>query len=424
MTNKETPEFYRSYILSIGKWIILAVLVAAVCGPLGALFHKGIDVAAEAFGEYPYLIFALPLLGLVITFLYQKTSLAGKGTDTIIEACEKGEKVPVLLLPVIFVSTILTHLGGGSSGREGAALQIGGTAGSIFGRMLRFSKEDLGIATMVGMAAFFAALFGTPVTAVVFVACVIKVGEINPVMFFPGTIASVLSYTVSKKLGMEPFGFALDVPELTMTLSGKVMIAALLAGLVSVLFCEVMHRTGDVYKKLLPNPYIRVVAGGLIVIGLTLLLGTRDYNGAGGSVIARAVVEGKAHPAAFALKIIFTALTLEAGFKGGEIVPTFFIGATFGCAVSSLLGLPPQLGAAVGMIATFGGATNTLLAPVILSVEAFGSAGIILFALTSCTAYVVSGYNGLYSAQTILYSKVKGETLNKKTNHVRETKKN
>ena len=182
---------------------------------------------------------------------------------------------------------------------------------------------------------------------------------------------------------------------------------------IAVIFCWVNHKTPQIYAKYLPHPMVRAAVGGLIVIGLTLLVGTRDYNGAGMDVITRALA-GQAVPYAFLLKILFTAITLGAGFKGGEIVPVFFTGATFGCVVGGLLGLPAGFGAALGMTAIFCGVTNCPLSSILLAFELFGGEGLALYALCIAVSYMLSGYYGLYSEQKILYSKLRPEFIDKK----------
>ena len=179
----------------------------------------------------------------------------------------------------------------------------------------------------------------------------------------------------------------------------------------SILFCQGLHRTERLAEKYLKNPWLRAVVGGCIVIVLTKLVGTGDYNGAGMDVIERAVA-GEASGWAWVLKLLFTAVTIGLGFKGGEVVPSFFVGATFGCVAGSLLGLPPGFAAAVGLVAVFCGAVNCPIASVILSIELFGSGGLLYFAMACAVSYLLSGYCGLYSSQTILYSKLRAEFIN------------
>jgi H+/Cl- antiporter ClcA len=182
---------------------------------------------------------------------------------------------------------------------------------------------------------------------------------------------------------------------------------------VAVLFCWVMHKTPAVYGRITQNPYLRVALGGVVVVVLSLLVG-RDYNGAGMNIIEKAL-NGDAKPYAFLLKILLTAITLGAGFKGGEIVPTFFVGATFGCAFGGLLGLDPGFAAAIGLVALFCGMVNCPLAALVLSIELFGSGSLLLFALACAVSYLLSGYYSLYSGQRVVYSKLRAEYVNRAT---------
>lgn len=409
-------EYVLLYIKYMVKWIILAGLIGIPCGVVGALFFNGVMYVTNLRIAHPWLLYFLPVAGLLIVFMYKKLDVEGRGTDTIVESARKGTGLRIRLVPAIFIATLLTHLCGGSSGREGAALQIGGDIGNNIGKLVRLNREDLKIATMAGMAAFFTALFGTPITATVFVAFFLEVGSIYTVMLFPGFVASIAAFTISRRLGMEPFAFALNAPGKDIVLFLKVIVLAALAALVSNVFVKVLHSTAYLYKKFFKNEYLRVVVGAALVILLTLLVGNYDYNGAGTQVISRAIVEGKAVPWAFLLKILFTALTLEAGFKGGEIVPSFFIGATFGAAFGPLLGIPAKFAAAIGMVCVFGGATNSIIAPIFLSIEAFGSGGVVYFAAGAIVSYMMSGYSGLYSNQIIRFSKLRARFINLRTN--------
>ncbi len=190
-------------------------------------------------------------------------------------------------------------------------------------------------------------------------------------------------------------------------------VLAILCALVSILFCISLRETGKFFRRRLPNPFIRIVVGAFIVIALTYLSGTNDYNGSGMSLVLKALNEGKAAPAAFLWKILFTAVTIGCGFKGGEIVPTMFIGSTFGCIAGGLLGLNPGFGAAIGMIAVFCGVVNCPAASVILSVELFGAQGLLLFAAACIISYMLSGYFGLYHSQKIVYSKLRAEFIDR-----------
>jgi len=403
------------YVRTFIKWTAAAAVIGAACGLVGTLFHFGVHEVTAFRGTHPWVLYLLPLAGLVIVGFYKLTGTDGLGTDDIIDAVHQGKLLPILLLPAIFFGTILTHLCGGSAGREGAALQMGGTIGQYLGRHFQLDDRDLRVATLAGMAAFFSALFGTPLAATVFAIMVISIGVIYHVALYPSLLAALVAYGVSIHLGVEPTRFAVSVPEQTVGMFVRVALLGVLCALVSILFCQVMHGAGHLMKRI-RNPWLRVACGGAAIIVLTLIFGT-DYNGAGMEIVTAAVEQGTvAVPWAFLLKLIFTAITLAAGFKGGEVVPSFFVGATFGCAAAPLLGLPAGFGAAVGLAAVFCGVTNCPVASTLLAVELFGAEGMLYFALACCLSYMLSGYQGLYSSQTILYSKLKAQFINVHTN--------
>ncbi len=400
------------YAVVLAKWIFLSVVIGSLCGVVGAVFHLSVHYAAETRGTYPWLLWCLPLVGLAIVGFYKLMGTEGMGTNDIIDAVHKDKRLPIRLVPSIFLGTMLTHLCGGSAGREGAALQIGGTIGQRVGRLLRLDDQDLRVATLSGMAACFSALFGTPLTAVIFAVMGISIGTMYHTALLPCLMSALAAFGVSLALGVEPTRFTVTSPEIVVGTFLRVLLLSVLFALVSILFCKFIHGTERWMQRWIPNPWVRVVAGGLAIVALTYLVGTRDYNGAGMEIITAAVERGTAHPAAFLLKLLFTAVTLAAGFKGGEVVPSFFVGATLGCVAAPLLGLPAGFGAALGLVSVFCGVTNSPVASVFLSVELFGSEGIWYFALACGISYMLSGYSGLYSSQTILYSKLKARYIN------------
>lgn len=404
------------YCWTLLKWTVDAAAIGVVCGVIGTLFHFGVHEVTAFRGAHPWVLYCLPAVGLVIVGFYKLTKTDGLGTDDIIDAVHQGKRLPFFLLPAIFLGTILTHLCGGSAGREGAALQMGGTIGRHAGNLFNLDDRDLRTATMAGMAAFFSALFGTPLTATVFAIVVISIGVVYHVAFIPCLTASLVAYWISVELGVAPTRFSVAAPELEKLMLLRVAVLGVGCALVSVLLCRTLHFAEHQMKKRLPNAWLRVLVGGGAVIALTYLCGTRDYNGAGMDLITAAVEQGTARPEAFLLKILFTAVTLSAGFKGGEVVPSFFVGATFGCVAGPLLGIPAGFAAALGLAAVFCGATNCPLASIFLSVELFGDGGLLYFALICGISYMLSGYNGLYSSQTIVYSKLKAQYINVRTN--------
>ena len=396
-------------------WLVLAAAVGLVCGGVGTAFHLSVEAVTELRGEHGWILWLLPLAGLVIVALYKGTRCEGMGTNNVIRAVQSGEAVSPLLVPAIFLGTVLTHLCGGSAGREGAALQMGGSIGYNVGRLFRLSDHDRRTATVCGMAAFFSALFGTPLAATLFAMMVEDVGLTFSVAFVPGFLAALVAYGVSLACGISPTRFALaDAPALTADAVLKVMVLGAACAVVSRLFCGLLHFTEHELPKRLPNPWVRAAVGGMAVVALSYLMGVGRYNGAGMGGIAAAVEQGEALPWDFLCKALLTAVTLASGFKGGEVVPSFYIGATFGCAVGPLLGLPAGFSAAVGLVAVFCGATNTLIPSILMAYELFQGEGLELVALGCGVCYMLSGYHGLYSSQTFVTEKWASEYHEKK----------
>ena len=401
------------YVRAFFRWAALGLLVGVPGGALGAAFSKSVALATTLRGENGWLIFLLPVGGLVIVWTYRLCRVSGIGTNEVFEAVRSEKSVPILLAPAIFFGTALTHLLGGSAGREGAALQLGGSVATVFGKTFKLDEQDRNILTMCGMAALFSAVFGTPMGAVVFAVEVASVGRLCSTALFPCVVSSGSAVLVARALGADGERFAVGlVPEFAPDALWRVLIIAIAAAVVSMLFCWAMHTGAKLFQKAFSNEYIRVFAGGLLVIALTFALRTRDYNGGGMDVIERIFAEGIVRPEAFLLKILFTAVTIGAGYKGGEIVPTLFIGATLGGALSFLVGLSPAFGAAVGMAALFCGVTNCPLTTVLLSIELFGADGALFYMLAAFVSFLFSGYFSLYSGQHIIFSKLRAEEIN------------
>lgn len=372
-----------------------------MCGAIGALFHYVVEESGVLFAHYGWLLYLLPAAGLIIVGLYHLTG-QDKGTDMVLASLRTGKPIPPLAAVRMFVATALTHLCGGSAGREGAALVIGAGISSCVTRIFRLKEEDGKLLTMCGMAGLFSAVFGTPVTAALFSLEVSAVGVMRYAGLYPSMAASMSAWGISSLLGTH----GVQLPLITIPTGNGISVLqvaglALICALCSSLFLAVIHLCGHFYHKYLKNQYLRVVVGGVLVVGVTLLLGTRAYNGAGMASIVSAI-EGEAVPWAFLVKILLTALTIGAGFKGGEIVPSFFIGATLGCVLGPYLGLDPGFAAAVGLIALFCGVVNCPVASIVLSIELFGGAGVGFFAIACAVSYLMSGYSSLYSEQRIL----------------------
>ena len=399
-------EFLESFGKKLYRfifWLLASVFVGVITGVVGALFHKAIDFATHTRGEHPMLLWLLPLGGMLIVFIYRlaKEELS---TNTIIECIRKSKKASVFLAPFIFVSAFITHLLGGSAGREGAALQIGGGIGSRIAGRLKMNDEDAGIMIVCGMSGAFSAIFTTPVTAAILALEIVSVGHIRYFQMLPCIISAICGYIITTAFGNATLFYNLgSIPDLDALMCIKVIVAGIAFSLLSVLFCESLHKTEKLMSKIFKNVYLKAFGGGGIIIALTDLVGSRDYNGAGMDIINNAL-EGNANYFAFALKIIFTAITVASGFKGGEIVPAFFVGSTFGAILGSIIGIDPAFCASLGLVWVFGGVVNCPIASVILGVELFGSHGIIFYTLVSGICYIVSGRYGLYKSQKFIYS--------------------
>ena len=398
------------------KWLLYSCLIGVVVGLVAVAFHLGIDLAAELRGEHPNIIWLLPLGGMAIVLLYRVCGMEkDRGTNLVLVAVRDAERLKLRTAPLIFLSTILTHLVGGSAGREGAALQLGASLSAYAGRKLGLDELDGRIVVMCGMAAAFSALFGTPLTAAVFAMEVVTVGRMYYAAMVPCLLSSYTAALVAHGFGLHAIhGYPVhDALELELTPILQTAALGVLCALLSILFCKVMHAAPKFYARYLPDPLARAAAGGALVLALTLAIGSQTYNGAGDGVI-RQLLAGDTIPEAFLLKILFTALTLGAGFRGGEIVPVLFTGCAFGTWAGPLLGLPHGFSGALGMAAVFCGATNCPLSSILLAFELFGGQGLPLYALCCGVAYMLSGYHGLYSEQKIIYSKFRPEWIDKK----------
>lgn len=404
---------HKIYCFSFFRLLFIGILIGLICGPLGALFAKSINFATNLRSANSWLLYLLPIGGIVIVALYRLCRVTGIGTNQVFESTQNNKAVSPLLAPAVFLGTVITHLFGGSAGREGAALQLGGSISTLFSKTLKLNNKTRHIVTLSSMGAFFSALFGTPLGAFIFTIEVVSVGSLCSAAFLPGIVSSITAYYISTLLSVHPERFNLkNIPELELNIVWRVIIIAILTALVSVVFCKTMHLAHNFFEKLIKNEYLRITAGGCIIVLLSLILGTTDYNGGGIDVINRIFETGEVRYEAFLLKIIFTVITIGTGFKGGEIVPTFFIGATFGGAAATLLGLDPALGAAVGMAALFCGVTNCPVATIVLSVELFGGNGILYIALAAIISFVFSGYCSLYSGQKLIFSKTDEDIIN------------
>ena len=402
--------------LAFVKWLLYACLTGIIVGLVISAFAMGTDMAVALRVVHPNIIWLLPVVGLGTAALYRVCGMEkDRGTNLVLLAVRDAEPMKLRTVPLIFLSAAATHLAGGSAGRMGASLQMGGSLSAYLGRALRLDEKDRRILAMCGVSAAFSALFGTPLAAAVFAMEVASVGVMYYAAIVPCLVSAFTADLLAHALGLHAVhGYLVEKPlELAQALP-ILQTAALgvLCALVSILFCMAMHGVPRLYQKFLKDPLLRTAAGGALVLGLTLLVGDQTYNGAGDPVIRR-LLAGETIPEAFLLKIGFTALTMGSGFRGGEITPALFTGCAFGTWVGPMLGLPHSFAGALGMAAVFCGVTNCPISSILLAFELFGGDGLPLYALCCAVSYMLSGYYGLFTEQKILYSKFRTERIDR-----------
>jgi H+/Cl- antiporter ClcA len=425
MTKLKTSFEHIFIVRHLFKWTLLTIPVSLVVGSMVALFLWLLNEATRYRWQHEWLLFFLPLAGVGIHFLYKiwgKNSEAGNNL-IMEEIHEPGVGVPARMAPLVLFTTVITHFFGGSAGREGTAVQIGGSMANMLGKWLKLSKDDVRIILMTGIAAGFGAVFGTPVTGAIFALEVLAVGRIKYTALIPCLIASLLSDVVCSAWGIQHThykiifshsnSFSIPFIHFDFLLLIKAIVAGVAFGLAGYLFSELSHKIKDqanrhikIHKWLIP------FIGGCIIIILTFLIGTSDYLGLGvtskdpdGISIVSAFRPGGVTDLSWLWKLLFTAITLGMGFKGGEVTPLFFIGAALGNVIAAYTGAPIDLFACLGFIAVFAGATNTPLACTLMGVELFGTDNILYYAVACFTAYYFSGHTGIYQAQRIAVSK-------------------
>ncbi len=398
------------------RWTGLAVALGGILGVIGAAFVESIHRGTEFRRAHWWCYALLPFGGLLIVWLYRVThDKHDKGTNMVLASIRSEANLPMQMAPLIFLTTIITHFVGGSAGREGAALQLGGSLGDLFGKAVKLREKDHRTLIITGMSAAFSAIFRTPAAAAVFAMEVGCVGTMQYAALVPCVVASLTASYIADLLGFPLAHYQIpNVPALTPFNAVKTMILGIFCAGLSIIFCVVLHKTEHWMKKQFKNQYLRIALSGIVLILLGLILRTQDYYGTSEDVLIRAV-HGEAVWYAFILKIIFTAVTLGGGFKGGEIVPSFIVGATFGCVYGQTVGLEPSLCAAIGMAALFCGVTNCPLATLFISAELFGMECVPYCLLAIAVSYLLSGYYGLYKEQRFYYSKFADEHIHHKT---------
>ncbi|WMJ86781.1 voltage-gated chloride channel family protein [Anaerocolumna sp. MB42-C2] len=398
---KKTLNNYKDVVL-LG---FIAILIGILVGAIDTLFGKVLLEITNIRSNHVFqLIPFLPLAGILIIFTYSKIGKNSiKGMSLIFSVgFEEEDTIPKRLVPLVMVSTWLTHLFGGSAGREGVAVQIGGTVAHSIGRRLSIRNSSK-ILLITGMSAGFAGLFQTPIAAIFFAMEVLTAGSIEYCALFPCIVASFVASYTSHALGLEKFSVNLNCSlDLNAYLVVKVVLLGILFGIIGGLFAHILNLSKKFFSKRINNPILRIFILGCILSVLLLLLHKGRYAGLGTNLIGASFFNDKIYGYDWLLKFLLTILTLSAGFQGGEVTPLFSIGSCLGAIVSSILGLPIEFAAALGYVAVFGSATNTILAPIFIGVEVFGYDYLPYFFVVSAIAYVFNGNKSIYSAQKIL----------------------
>lgn len=400
-------------LLAAAKWLAVLIPMAVAIGSASAFFLWSLDALTRVRFSNPWLLWLLPLSGLAVGWLYHrhgKSSAAGNNL-LIDEIHQPGAGVPLRMAPLVLVGTLATHLFGGSAGREGTALQMGGSIAGAFARFLKLDAGSVRLLLMAGVAAGFGSIFGTPIAGVVFALEVLVIGRMQYDALIPCFIASLVADWTCAAWGIGHTQYHVAVAtaaHLDLWLFGKVVIAAIAFGLAGRCFALSSHQLTDLFKRFIPRPELRPAMGGVLVISLFFLAGTPDYLGLGvlgnrpDAITLPAMFGNMDIPAsAWIWKFVFTVATLSAGFKGGEVTPLFFIGAALGNTLAIALGAPVDLFAALGFVAIFAGTTNTPLASTLLGMELFGDGNSLYMATACIIAYRFSGHTGIYSAQRL-----------------------
>lgn len=395
----------------IKKYIVylaLGLLSGVLCGICGVIFSKALSFVTSFRQGNGWTLWLLPLGGLLSVFIYKLCKSGGIGTENIFDSAKTEKGLPGGLPVAVFCGTVLSHLLGASVGREGAALQIGGGTANLLSKALKLDESSRRITIMCGMAALFSAVFGTPLAACVFVIELILT-NLCVSAALPVLISSLTAYRLSLILGVHPERFNIGpLPKFSALLSGKIIVIAAVCIATAFVFCKSLSIGKAFFKKIIKNEYLRIAAGGIILIILTILTGNRDYNGGGIEIIEK-VFDGTVKYEAFALKILFTAICVSSGYKGGEIVPTMFIGATSGGAMALLLGMPVAFGGALGIAVLFCAATKCPLASLLLCCEMFGFNFLPFAALVIIITFLTARYQGLYGNSNDIIKVIKAK---------------
>lgn len=392
----------------LGQWLVLGSTVGVLCGAASALFLWLLEFATAFRGRHEAIVYALPVAGLLLGLIYERFGTAIKtGNNLVIDTIhDAGPELPLRMAPMVMVGTVLTHAFGGSAGREGTAVQMGASITDWVSHRLRVGKNVRRQLLAAGVAAGFGSVFGTPIAGAVFGLEFVVLGRIAYDALVPALVASVVGDMTTRALGIvhTPYPTPPAVA-LTPMLLAKWFVFAIAVALVTTVFIELTHlikKRSETHLRRLP---LRMLVGGIVLVALWKLVGTSDYLGLGVPVIVRSFEDPSLPAYAFALKLLFTAVTLGSGFLGGEVTPLFFVGATLGSVLARVLGIPLELGAGVGLAAVFAAASNAPLALSIMAVELLGASVFPHVGLVCVVAYLLTGHRSIYPAQRLLNGK-------------------
>lgn len=433
-------DFRRSFTF-LFQWMVLATLIGTAAGSAVAFFLWLLEAATHLHWRFPSLLFLLPIAGLLSGWLYHIYGREAEGGNHLIieQIHEPGDGVPALMAPLVLIGTLLSHVCGGSAGREGTAVQIGGSLASLLGRRLKLTPESTRTLLSSGMAAGFGAVFGTPVAGAIFAIEVPTIGRLSLPTFIPCLLAASVGDHVAQAWGTQhtPYSISSTLNSMAVLNFGPFALplrflllacAGLLFGLAGRLFAELVHTVSQTLKSCVTRPWLRPVVGGMVVIALSVLTGSRDYLGLGVSASPQAPASitisscfhgGGADWFSWLWKAVFTAVTVGSGFKGGEVTPLFFIGAALGHSLARLTGTPVDEMAALGFAAVFAGATNTPIASIVMALELFAphspnllqSGFPVDVAIVCGCAWLFSGQKGIYKSQRAGYAKTPQDVL-------------
>lgn len=393
-------------LVHLVRWVVLGAAVGVLAGASSYVFLEGLDRITRFRGDHGWLLWLLPAAGVAVGAAYHY--LGGKAAEgnalLIDEIHEPTDWVPRRMAPLVLLGTWVTHLFGGSAGREGTALQMAGSLTDGFSRLLRLRPEDRRLLLIASLSGGFGAVFGVPLAGTVFGLEVQSIGRVRYEALIPALAASVVGDLVVGGLGYHHVARAPLTLTVTWTTAGKVAVAGLLFGLTGAAFAELTHALKAAFAKVIRWPVLRPAVGGVAIVGLAGLFG-RDYLGLSLPLVDRALAGDRLGFGVFALKLVFTALTLGSGFPGGEVTPLFVIGGTLGAALATPLGLPVPALATIGFVSVFAGAANTPLACTIMGAELFGAQAAALLAIGCVVSYIFSSHRGIYPTQRIHVAK-------------------